>query len=43
MLSCRVGLSTGLMVARRGRQAVVLDAEAAGHGGSARNAGYLGR
>ena len=38
-----VGLSAALTLARRGRQAVVLDAEAAGHGASTRNAGYLGR
>lgn len=38
-----VGLSCALTLARRGRDAVVLDAEAAGHGASTRNAGYLGR
>ena len=38
-----VGLSAALTLARRGREAVVLDAEAAGHGASTRNAGYLGR
>ncbi len=38
-----VGLSAALTLARRGREVVVLDAEAAGHGASTRNAGYLGR
>ena len=38
-----VGLSAALTLVRRGRDAVVLDAEAAGHGASTRNAGYLGR
>ena len=38
-----VGLSAALTLARRGRGVVVLDAEAAGHGASTRNAGYLGR
>ena len=38
-----VGLSAALTLARRGREPVVLDAEAAGHGASTRNAGYLGR
>ena len=38
-----VGLSCALTLARGGRRAVVLDAEAAGHGASTRNAGYLGR
>ena len=38
-----VGLSAALTLARRGGEAVVLDAEAAGHGASTRNAGYLGR
>ena len=38
-----VGLSAALTLARRGTEAVVLDAEAAGHGASTRNAGYLGR
>ena len=37
------GLSAALTLARRGRGVVVLDAEAAGHGASTRNAGYLGR
>lgn len=38
-----VGLSCALTLARGGRRVVVLDAEAAGHGASTRNAGYLGR
>ena len=38
-----VGLSAALTLARRGREPLVLDAEAAGHGASTRNAGYLGR
>ena len=38
-----VGLSAALTLARQGRQALVLDAKAAGHGASTRNAGYLGR
>ncbi len=41
--SGNVGLSAALTLARRGREPVVLDAEAAGHGASTRNAGYLGR
>ena len=38
-----VGLSAALTLARHGSDVVVLDAEAAGHGASTRNAGYLGR
>lgn len=38
-----VGLSAALTLACRGTDVVVLDAEAAGHGASTRNAGYLGR
>ena len=38
-----VGLSAALTLTRLGREAVVLDAEAAGYGASTRNAGYLGR
>jgi glycine/D-amino acid oxidase-like deaminating enzyme len=41
--SGNVGLSAALSLTRRGRDVVVLDAEAAGHGASTRNAGYLGR
>ena len=41
--SGNVGLSAALTLARGGRDVLVLDAEAAGHGASTRNAGYLGR
>jgi glycine/D-amino acid oxidase-like deaminating enzyme len=41
--SGNVGLSAALTLARAGRHVVVLDAEALGHGGSSRNAGYIGR
>ena len=41
--SGNVGLSTALTLARAGLRVVVIDAEAAGHGASTRNSGYLGR
>ena len=41
--SGNVGLSAALTLARGGRDVLVLDAEAAGHGASTRNAGYVGR
>ncbi len=41
--SGQVGLSAALTLARGGRDVLVLDAEAAGHGASTRNAGYVGR
>lgn len=41
--SGNVGLSAALTLARGGREVLVLDAEAAGHGASTRNAGYVGR
>ncbi len=41
--SGNVGLSAALTLARGGREVLVLDAEAAGHGGASRNAGYIGR
>ena len=41
--SGNVGLSAALTLARGGCKVVVLDAEALGHGGSSRNAGYVGR
>ena len=41
--SGNVGLAAALTLARAGRDVVVLDAEALGHGGSSRNAGYIGR
>lgn len=41
--SGNTGLSAALTLARRGRDVLVLDAEAAGHGSSTRNSGYLGR
>ena len=41
--SGNVGLSAALTLARGGREVVVLEAEAAGHGASTRNAGYVGR
>jgi glycine/D-amino acid oxidase-like deaminating enzyme len=37
------GLVAALHLARGGRQVTVLDAQAPGHGGSTRNAGYVGR
>lgn len=37
------GLIAALTLARGGRSVVVLEAEAAGHGGSTRNAGFVGR
>ncbi len=41
--SGNVGLSAALTLSRRGRDVLVLDAEAAGYGASTRNSGYLGR
>lgn len=41
--SGNVGLSSALTLTRAGREVIVIDAEAAGHGASTRNAGYLGR
>ena len=41
--SGNVGLSAALTLARGGRAVLVLDTEAAGHGASTRNAGYVGR
>jgi len=41
--SGNVGLSVALTLTRRGREVVIIDAEALGHGASTRNAGYLGR
>ena len=41
--SGNVGLSAALTLARGGRDTLVLDAEAIGHGASTRNAGYVGR
>ncbi len=41
--SGNVGLSAAATLARGGRDVLVLDAEAAGHGASTRNSGYLGR
>lgn len=37
------GLSAALTLARAGRDVVVLEAEAPGHGASSRNAGFIGR
>ena len=37
------GLSAALTLARAGREVVVLDAQAPGHGASSRNAGFVGR
>jgi len=41
--SGNVGLSAALTLSRGGCKVVVLDAEELGHGGSSRNAGYIGR